>query len=570
MIFPYISIAALGTATIVSAQTSELISLGTRPYYLVDEMKASDLKDKLELCANSMTSFDRSDFSIGHRGACMMYPEHTVESYKAAAIQGAGIIECDVTFTKDLELICRHSQCDLHTTTDVVTRPELNAKCTIPWSPGVKPKCCASDFTLSEIKSLCGKMDSSGDIDGPTAEDYAYGGTADWRTDLYSLPESCPEIPTHMESIELIKSFDAKFTPELKGPSVQMPFGEFTQEDYAQKMIDEYVTAGVPPADVWPQSFNDEDVIYWVNNTAYGDQAVALDNKYSAPPEEFMAWHKYLQDNGVKIVAPPMWMLVNTTENVDTEVSVMSQGLGIAPSAYTQSAKAHGLDIITWTLERTAPGLNGWYWQSLAGNNLTDGDKYALLQVLSEDVGVLGVFSDWPATTTFFANCMELGMRDASAGECSTIDGLCEDENYSTFCGLVAEYGLYDTVSSGEWTIFAPSNEAFDNVMDVLTSLGDRDVMEILEFHLIEGEVTDFVCKETVQMYNGKDSRTICDRAGNIFQFGGDNRPAGTEPQFVDEPISICGGGIVYLISEVMLPGNTVSDVVFSKVVDLP
>lgn len=54
-----------------------------------------------------MTSFSKSDFSIGHRGACMQYPEHTIESYKAAALMGAGIIECDVTFTKDRELICK-------------------------------------------------------------------------------------------------------------------------------------------------------------------------------------------------------------------------------------------------------------------------------------------------------------------------------------------------------------------------------------------------------------------------------------------------------------------------------
>jgi len=68
---------------------------------------------------------------------------------------GAGIVECDVTFTKDKELICRHAQqCDLHTTTDIVTRPDMNAKCTSPYEPGVSPKCCASDFTLDEIKSL--------------------------------------------------------------------------------------------------------------------------------------------------------------------------------------------------------------------------------------------------------------------------------------------------------------------------------------------------------------------------------------------------------------------------------
>lgn len=83
---------------------------------------------------------------------------------------GAGLVECDVTFTADLELVCRHAQCDLHTTTDVVTRPELNAKCTTPWASGVTPECCASDFTLEEIKTLCAKMDSSGNVDSETAE----------------------------------------------------------------------------------------------------------------------------------------------------------------------------------------------------------------------------------------------------------------------------------------------------------------------------------------------------------------------------------------------------------------
>jgi len=28
--------------------------------------------------------------------------------------------------------------------------------------------------------------------------------------------------------------------------------------------------------------------------------------------------------------------------------------------------------------------------------------------MLAQDVGVIGVFSDWPATTTFYANCMGL------------------------------------------------------------------------------------------------------------------------------------------------------------------
>jgi glycerophosphoryl diester phosphodiesterase len=31
-----------------------------------------------------------------------------------------------------------------------------------------------------------------------------------------------------------------------------------------------------------------------------------------------------------------------------------------------------------------------------------------VLDVLARNVGVRGVFSDWPATTSFYANCMGL------------------------------------------------------------------------------------------------------------------------------------------------------------------
>src|SRR5262245_13509565 len=79
--------------------------LGPRPFYLVEKMKDGPLKSALKQCNGP---FRRTDFSIGHRGAALQFPEHTKESYEAAARMGAGVIECDVTFTKDRQLVCRH------------------------------------------------------------------------------------------------------------------------------------------------------------------------------------------------------------------------------------------------------------------------------------------------------------------------------------------------------------------------------------------------------------------------------------------------------------------------------
>ncbi|MDZ7782160.1 MAG: glycerophosphodiester phosphodiesterase family protein [Halioglobus sp.] len=108
-----------------------VVQLGPRPYYLLDQMADGPLRRSLARCAENRRYFNPAQFSIGHRGAPLQFPEHTRESYLAAARMGAGIIECDVTFTADRQLVCRHAQCDLHTTTDIVATP-LAKKCSVP------------------------------------------------------------------------------------------------------------------------------------------------------------------------------------------------------------------------------------------------------------------------------------------------------------------------------------------------------------------------------------------------------------------------------------------------------
>ena len=70
-----------------SPQAITNIQLGPRPYFLVSEMSDGPLKAKLQSCANG--PFEKTSFSIGHRGAALMFPEHTRESYEAAARMGA-------------------------------------------------------------------------------------------------------------------------------------------------------------------------------------------------------------------------------------------------------------------------------------------------------------------------------------------------------------------------------------------------------------------------------------------------------------------------------------------------
>ncbi|CAM3160147.1 glycerophosphodiester phosphodiesterase family protein [Moritella viscosa] len=396
------SIALILGLTSITVWANESANLGPRPAYLVNNMDDSALKTQLQQCSDG--PFKRSSFSIGHRGAAMQFPEHTKESYLAAIEMGAGVIECDVTFTKDKQLVCRHSQNDLHTTTNVLSKPELAKKCTVPFMPAnpvtgedAKAECRTSDFTLAEFKTLKGKMDGS-NPKATTVEEYM-NGTPGWRTDLYTQNGT---LMTHAESAALFKAHGVKVTPELKSTAVAMPFNGFTKDMYAQKLVDELKAAGISASDTYLQSFDLNDLKYWIkNDPSFGKQAVYLDERVYEQ-KDFVASKanmKALKDAGVNIIAPPLYALVD-----------LDKKKNLVPSSYAKLAKQADLDIIAWTLERSGPLAQGggWYYKSVSEGINNDGDMMNMLDVLAQDVGVIGVFSDWPATVTYYANCMNL------------------------------------------------------------------------------------------------------------------------------------------------------------------
>ncbi|WON75056.1 glycerophosphodiester phosphodiesterase family protein [Nitrosospira sp. Is2] len=320
-----------------------------------------------------------------------------------------------MTFTKDKELVCRHSQCDLHTTTNILETP-LAEKCTQPFRPAqldaagnlvqaASAQCCASDLTLDEFKTLRGKMDS---FDPAATSAAAYlGGNPSWRTDLYAGATS-GTLLTHKESIRLFKKRGVKMTPELKSASVAMPYdsdgdgtGDYTQQNYTQQMIDEYKAEDVRPRNVFPQSFDIGDIRYWIaKEPEFGKQAVYLDDASVVAELPTAAQLAAYKAEGINIVAPPIFALLDVNDSGN-----------VVPSRYARDAKNAGLDIIIWTLERSgilADGNNDFYYQTFDSAIRREGDKMKVLDVLARNVGIRGIFSDWPATVSYYANCMNI------------------------------------------------------------------------------------------------------------------------------------------------------------------
>ncbi|KAF7189059.1 Extracellular protein [Pseudocercospora fuligena] len=387
------------------------VQVGPRPYYLVDNMDEGPLKEKLESCSED--PLKTSSFSISHRGAPLMFPEHSKEGYKAAIRMGAGIVECDVSFTSDLELVCRHSNCDLHYTTDILAHPELAEKCSEPFVPydpetgtEASAKCCTSDITLSEFKSLCAEMEAT-TFNAVNTSQYMgrIGSTPDWRTNMYAY--SCAEPLSLKEQIALVDSYGLNFTAEAKTPEIPMPFGEtnYTQEDFAQQIVDTYNEAGIDADRVWLQSFLPDDIFYWIANApAYGLQAVYLDERADLTTDGYdvaVASLPELAEKGVKIIAPSIWQLI-TANNETGE---------IVPSSYAIAAKDAGLEIITWSFERSGPlevDEGGYYYSSVANLINNDGDEFTVIDVIAQKVGATKIFADWAGTVTYYANCFGL------------------------------------------------------------------------------------------------------------------------------------------------------------------
>ena len=381
--------------------TTGPLELGERPARLSALLPDGELKRALTTC--DVTTARPDHFSIAHRGAPLELPEHSREGYLEAVRQGAGIVECDVTFTADGEPVCRHSQCDLHTTTDILAT-ELAARCSVPPATGAERpfaevRCCASDLTLAEFRTLRAKRDGA-DPDASDVSGYL-AGTPGWQSDP---SRDYATLMTLAEHIALLEPLGVAMTPELKAFDPSSSAGEtFTRDAQSRRLFDEFRRAGVAADRLYPQSFELDDIRRWRDaEPDYSRRAVWLDGRYRSAtfdvddPSSWQPGFESLADEGVGYLAPPIWMLLTLDDDG-----------AIVPSDYAKAARASGLPLLTWSLERGVDAENGggWYFQSIAAAFDDEGDQLRALDVLARDVGVEGVFSDWPATTTYYRHC---------------------------------------------------------------------------------------------------------------------------------------------------------------------
>ncbi len=128
------------------------------------------------------------------------------------------------------------------------------------------------------------------------------------------------------------------------------------------------------------------------------------------------------------------------------------------------------------------------------------------------------------------------------------VDLIQNDDNFKTLSALLKDADLFGTLGEGSYTLFAPSDEAFNKLPEgtVDELLRDQETLrELLKYHTVSGEVT---------AASALDAGVITTLAGQEVSFGGDANHLTVGRASVIKADRMTDNGAVHVIDQVLLP----------------
>ena len=320
---------------------------------------------------------------IGHRGASGDFPEHTLQSYRAAIAGGADFIEPDLVITSDGVLIARHEPI-LDGTTNVaeVFGPERRATKNLD---GVEVTAYfAEDFTLAEIKQLRAVER----IPGTRPNNAEFNG-------LF-------EIPTFQEVIELVQAVEAEtgvkvgIYPETKHPT----FFENQGFSLEEPLIETLQSTGfTDPNRIFIQSFEIQNLIElqgMLDDAGLGDIPLVQlygDTTVGANPDDAFSF--------------PVDVRYNVAQGNDL-AAIYGDLVNLAAGGLTANTVYGDLDsaeVLQWMADTYAEGVGPWKNNILLREPLAtpvDGNGDGVAQITSQLTGEI---------TSFLADAHAAGLQ---------------------------------------------------------------------------------------------------------------------------------------------------------------
>jgi transforming growth factor-beta-induced protein len=213
------------------------------------------------------------------------------------------------------------------------------------------------------------------------------------------------------------------------------------------------------------------------------------------------------------------WTVFAPTDDAFAKLGLNEKNIATAFSKeeLTDILLYHALDSeVTSAVAKTAQGdivmANG----KKAGLKFFDGSLYVNddSKVIIPDIlasnGVIHVvdtviLGPWPKTGEMEA------VRAAAATLGSIVEIAVNNPSFDTLVAAVTATGLVDALSGGEWTVFAPTDDAFAklglNADNIASAFTKAELTDILLYHALDSEVTSAVAKTAqgdITMANGK------------------------------------------------------------------
>lgn len=306
---------------------------------------------------------------IAHRGASGVLPEHTVEAYRRAVSDGADVIECDVTLSRDLVPVCLHDEA-LSETTDVAERSEFSGRIrsitvSVHGRQVTLRDWFAFDFTVAELKTLRKRQ------------------RFDFRDQSFNGRFTIPTLAEHI-AVARSASRTVAIYPELKNPALlNSIFLRNTSprfEDIVLKVLENngYRSGNSP---CYIQCFDERSLLYLKGRTKLPLVMLIED---SVSDDRLADWSRSFYGVGV-------WH--NALAPHYTDDNGYKNWIGNKVTNFVARAHAHGLKVHVWTL-RNEDRYLAWDFQQDVHN--------AFKFYLSQNVD--GIFTDFPQSLARYLN----------------------------------------------------------------------------------------------------------------------------------------------------------------------
>lgn len=140
-----------------------------------------------------------------------------------------------------------------------------------------------------------------------------------------------------------------------------------------------------------------------------------------------------------------------------------------------------------------------------------------------------------------------LGDNETDEADNETIVQAAEAAGYYTFASLVRDAGLEDTLNKGTYTVFAPTDEAFDKLPGSYDDLKDDEQLlnTVLTYHVVDGEYMASDLKDGQMLTTVQTGELPVAISGPKITIGNAT---------VVEPDIVASNGVIHGINEVLIP----------------